>query len=127
MNEYENFRRNTIKWLNRKGRVEVDLFLDMLRWMKDEYIEVQTRIEIAFKILNDNIIWEDEGLEKFIQENDALFATQELIYNLDIYDLPRVYIMLQPIELFEKALDFLLDKLEELDLIDEYYEITEEE
>ena len=127
MKSYEKTKKDMIKWLYQNGTEGMKVFLDIFEWMKEEYIEVQTRIDIAFEILDSNVIWEDDEREKFIQENDALFATQELLWDLDTYDLPRAYIILQPIELFEKALEILLEKLEELDLIDEYYEITEED
>ena len=127
MKNYEKTKKDMIKWLYQNGTEGMKVFWDIFEWMKDEYIEVQTRIDIAFEILDSNVIWEDDERDKFIQENDALFATQELLWDLDTYDLPRAYIILQPIELFEKALEFLLEKLEDLDLIDEYYEIVEEE
>lgn len=126
MKSYEKTKKDMIKWLYQNGTEGMKVFWDIFEWMKEEYIEVQTRIDIAFEILDSNVIWEDDERENFIQENDALFATQELLWDLDTYDLPRAYIILLPIELFERALETLLEKLEELDLIEEYYEIVEE-
>lgn len=126
MKDYKETKKDMVKWLYQNGTDGMKVFWDIFEWMKEEYIEVQTRIDIAFEIIDFNVIWEDDEREKFIQESDALFATQELLWDLDTYDLPRAYIILQPIELFEKALEFLLEKLEDLDLIDEYYEIVEE-
>lgn len=126
MKDYKETKKDMVKWLYQNGTEGMKVFWDIFEWMREEYIEVQTRIDIAFEILDSNVIWEDDERENFIQENDALFATQELLWDLDTYDLPRAYIILQPIELFERALEFLLEKLEDLDLIDEYYEIVEE-
>lgn len=126
MRSYLKTKNDIKKWLFQNRTDGLELFADTFGWMKEEYIEVQTRIDIAFEIIENSEIWEEDEREKFIEENDALFATQEIIWSLDIYDLPRAYIILLPIELFERALETLLEKLEELDLIEEYYEIVEE-
>ena len=126
MRSYLKTKNDIKKWLFQNRTDGLELFADTFGWMKEEYIEVQTRIDIAFEIIENSEIWEEDEREKFIEENDAVFATQEIIWSLDIYDLPRAYIILLPIELFERALETLLEKLEELDLIEEYYEIVEE-
>lgn len=115
---------DTERWLYLNGTEGMHLFNDMFEMDKEEYIEVETQIDIALDILRKNKFFKKVPMEEFIESNDALFAVEELIYNLDTYDLPRAYIILLPIELFYKALEFLLETLEELELITDYYDIV---
>ena len=116
------------EWFNYNGSGfdGIALLADDINAFKYDYLELQAKMDVALDILDQNNYFNTFDKEEFVQSNDSLNAIMELVFNLDTYDLPRNLIVLLPLETFEKALDFLLDKLEDMDLIGDYYDLVEE-
>ena len=122
--EIKERRKRLLKWFYQKGSKRKRVLLEDFEKDREKYIRVIAQIDIAFEILENNGFFEENERKKFMESNDALCAVEELIFHLDIYDLPRIYVVLLSIDLFDKALDFLTGTLEELNLMDEYYDMN---
>lgn len=110
---------------NGKGFDGISLLAEDIEILKDEYIDLQVKIDVALDVLEKNNFFKTINREEFTHSNDAFYAVISYIFNLDNYDLPRSLVILLPEELFENALDFLLDRLEDIDCIDEYLDVIE--
>lgn len=110
---------------NGKGFDGIALLADDIEMLKDEYIDLQVKIDVALDVLEKNNFFETINREEFKHSNEAFYTVMTYIFHLDNYDLPRSLIILLPENLLEKALDFLLDKLVDIRCIDEYFDIVE--
>ena len=63
MRSYLKTKNDIKKWLFQNRTDGLELFADTFGWMKEEYIEVQTRIDIAFEIIDNSEIWEEDERE----------------------------------------------------------------
>lgn len=128
--DYESYEERAEKieeWFdhNGKGFEGISLLADDIEILKDEYIDLQVKIDVALDVLEKNDFFKTINKEEFKHSNEAFNAVIDYIFNLDNYDLPRSLVVLLPENILDKALDFLLDKLVDIHCIDEYFDIIE--
>jgi len=78
------------------------------------------KIELAFDILTHNNEFKKMDICEFIEKNESLSATESLRVWIDMYGLPNIFVFVLNLEIYEKALKFLEETLEEYNLITEY-------
>ena len=78
------------------------------------------KIEIAFDILTHNNEFNKMDICDFIEKNESLSATESLNIWINMYGLPNIFVFVLNLEIYEKALKFLEETLEEYNLITVY-------
>ena len=103
----------------------ISLLAQDINILKDEYLDFQVKIDTALDVLEKNNFFKTKNRDEFTSSNEAFYTVMGYIFHLDNYDLPRSLIVLLPENLLEKTLNFLLDILDEEDLLNDYFQIID--